>query len=100
MDLKDVIVTVRERAMEATNAFHAGHHDVAEQYLLEQLLEIQKYFNEKPTPAGDVTESTSSSPDAGPPEEKPAAVPGASAQPAVGDPAAAAQQKALDQAGP
>ena len=45
MDLKDVIKEVRDKAVEAHNAFHAGHHDVAENYLMEQMLKICAYFN-------------------------------------------------------
>ena len=49
MDLKDVIKSNREKAIEAHNAFHAGHHDVAENFLMEQMLKTCAYFDGKIT---------------------------------------------------
>ena len=74
MDLKDVVSNVNKKAEEASRAFHAGHPDVAENYLMEQMLEIGKYFDERTTPAGDVTESVTSETASEVPEAKPAAV--------------------------
>lgn len=60
MDLKDVIATCKQEQKEAELAFHAGHHDNAEGHLMAAMLMTGKYFDEKTTPAGDVTESATS----------------------------------------
>ena len=80
MDLKDVIATVDQEANEAHRAFHAGHKENAEQHLMTTMMTIGKYLDEQTTPAGDVTESATSSQDAKAETEKPAAVPGAPAK--------------------
>lgn len=92
MDLKDVIAKVNEVAMEAHNAFHAGHQDVAEAYLRKSLDQIQMYFDEQTKPAGDVTESATSEKSAETLPETPAEVPGDSvAAAALGSQAAASE---------
>jgi len=100
MDLKDVVAIAAHTATEAGLAFHAGHHDDSEKLLMELMVGLGKYFDEKTKPAGDVTESATSETPAGPPEEKPAEVPGAYLHPAAHAADVAAQKKALDQAGP
>lgn len=92
MDLKDVIATVNEKAMEAHSAFHAGHHDVAEQHLRRLTVEVDQYFRESSTSAGDVTESTTSEKPDATEQEKPAEVPGAALPATQFDSRAAAQQ--------
>jgi len=91
MDLKDVVANAQVTSNEALLAFNAGHYDEAEKQLMAQMIETGKYFDEKTTPAGDVTESATTKTDAEEPQEKPAEVPGAPAQPAPGAAAAAAQ---------
>ena len=120
MDLKDVIEKVNEQAMEAHNAFHAGQHDVAEVHLGRIWWLIEDELPKTGRPQSDVTESITSEKPAALPEEKPeellgdavnpaaysreladqkpAEVPVAPAQPAVVDPAAAAQQIGTGQA--
>ena len=49
MDLRDVILTVKEKANEADNAYHAGHQDTAKNYLGEIRMVIQAYFAENDT---------------------------------------------------
>ena len=92
MDLKDVIEDVRVKAIEAHNAFHAGHGDVAENYLGEISVAIDAYFIKPTTPAGDVTESATSEKPAETQTEKPAEVPGAQVRPAAVVPEKLAQQ--------
>lgn len=86
MDLKDVVESVRQKAIEVHNAFHAGHPDVAENYLRGIRAEIMDYEKDKATPERDVTESaTSETPaetskatpaqPAGPPAKAPGVVP-------------------------
>ncbi len=60
MDLKDVIADVSEKAIEAHNAFHAGHGDVAENNLDEIRLKVAAYFDLTVQLRGDVTESVTS----------------------------------------
>ncbi|MBA7563308.1 hypothetical protein ES708_04963 [subsurface metagenome] len=92
MDLKDVISDVYAWAGEAHSAFHAGHHDKAEECLKDIGAEIGTYLDEKPTPAGNVTESaTSEKPGETLPETQ-AKVSGPGVQPAVIDPAAPASE--------
>ncbi len=74
MDLKDVVGNVNLKAAQAHSAYHAGHRDKAEDHLREIRGAIAVYFEMGGAPVGDVTESATSSPDAGPPEEKPAEV--------------------------
>lgn len=100
MDLKDVIATVREKAIEAHNAFHAGHHDVAEQYLAGIRAQIVEYERAPEQRTEDVTESATSEKPAEASPATPAAPGGPAAQAGAVLPADAAQQKALDQAGP
>ncbi len=86
MDLKEVIATVNEKAMEAHKAFHAGHHDTAEGYLGEVRLVIEAYWMEKRKPGQDITgKATSEKPDESL-EETQAKVSGPGVQPAVIDP--------------
>ena len=83
MDLKDVIKSNREKAIEAHNAFHAGHSDVAENYLMEQMLKTCAYFDGKITLPGGVNEPTDKLKPAEVQSEKPAAVPGDAVRPAA-----------------
>lgn len=95
MDLTELVRNAHERANEALKAFNAGHQDRAEKQLMAQMLETGKYFDQKTTPAGDVTETATSEKPAEIPEEKPAEVPGAPAQPAATPAVRAAQQFGL-----
>lgn len=92
MDLKDLVANNQVTSAEALSAFNAGHHDKAEEQLKTQMIETGKYFDEKTTPAGDVTGSATSEKPDEVQKEKPAEVPGSPAQPAAAAPAAAAQQ--------
>ncbi len=58
MDLKDVVSEVYASAAEAHAAFHAGHHDNARKQLTAIRVGIVEYEKSWPSPAGDVTEST------------------------------------------
>lgn len=99
MDLKAVIASVNDKAMEAHNAFHAGHHDVAKGYLDRIGSEIATYLYKPATPAADVTESATTVKDSETLAETQEKVSAPGVHPAVIDPDAVAQQKALDQAG-
>ena len=83
MDLKDVIADLDRTAKEAHNAFHAGHHDVAENYLMEQMLETCAYFDGKITLPEHVTKSATNETPPAEQSEKPAEVPGAQVRPAA-----------------
>lgn len=98
MDLKDVIESVSSDASEANSAFHAGHNDTAEEHLCSIENTIGQYLRENQTPAGDVTESTTSEKPAAPSMERLAGVPGATVQPAASPAVAAAQQIGKGQA--
>lgn len=100
MDLKDVVESVYSDAGEAHKAFHAGHRDTAEEYLAVIEGEIGKYITEHKVTAGDVTESATSETETEQAGETPAAAAGAAVQPGAIHPDVAAQQKALDKAGP
>ena len=100
MDLKDVVQRVRDSATEAELAFRAGHPDVAERYLMDQMVDIRKYFDEKTSPAGDVTESATSEKPEETSTEKPEQVPGAVLPAKQFVSPDADQKKALEQAGP
>ncbi len=92
MDLNEVIEKVEHAAQEAGKAFRAGHNDVAEKYLMDQMLETGKYFDENLRPESDVTDSATSEKPAEVPEAKPAEVPGAPAKPAAEGPVLPASQ--------
>ena len=92
MDLKDVVEKVNRDALEALNAFHAGHHDTAEKYLYEIEKKVVEYLRVPATPAGDVTKSATSETSAEKKEEKLAQDPGSPAQPAATPGADAAEQ--------
>lgn len=92
MDLKDVIQNVQQNVLEASTAYHAGHHDVAEQHLRRLSLAVDQYFRESPTPAEDVTKSATSEKPDEESQEKPAEVPGAALPATQFAPGAAAQQ--------
>lgn len=100
MDLKDVVEKVKYDAEEAYSAFHAGHQVVAKRFLNEITVLIKKYFDEMGMPESDVTESATSEKPAATSQETPAAPGGPAAQAGAVLPAADAQKKALDQAGP
>ena len=93
MDLKDVIAKVKVGQEEAELAFHAGHHEVSENFLMQAMVLLCKYFDEKTKPAGDVTESATSEKPADEQTETPAEVPDAQAAAAPGAQAAASQVK-------
>lgn len=82
MDMKEVVQTVRDKADEALNAYHAGHHDNADNYLGEIRTVIQAHFGELGEWGGNVPGSPTSEKAAEVTDEKPAEVPGAPAQPA------------------
>ena len=92
MDLKDVVEKVNRDALEALNAFHAGHHDTAEKYLYEIEKQVVEYLRVPASPAGDVTESATSEKPDEVQKDTPAKVLGDSAQPVTPGAAAAAQQ--------
>lgn len=77
MDLKEVVANSKVNSAEALSAFNAGHHDKAEKYLMAQMLETAKYFDEQGISAGDVTELPTSEKKAEPSMEKREEVPGA-----------------------
>lgn len=83
MDLKDVVQNVRDKADEAVNSFHAGHHDNARHYLAGIRAEIVQFETANPTPADDVTGSATSEQGAGESQDTPAEVPGSQALPAT-----------------
>ena len=97
MDLKDVVSNVYAKAAEAHAAFHAGHHDVAEQYLAGIRAQIVEYERAPEQRTEDVTESATSSLDEKAPKEKSAEVPGAPAQPAEEGPVLPASQFGVSQ---
>ncbi len=82
MDLKEAIEKVKNIAESANSSFHAGRLDDAENYLMVEMQTIERYFDAKTTPAGEVTESATSEKHAETQTEKPAEVPGAQVRPA------------------
>ena len=90
MDLKDVVIAVKEKTKEAELAYNAGHHDVAEKYLGEIRLTVEAYFDVPATPAGDVTGSAVSEKPDEVQKDTPAKALGAAAQSATPGAAAAA----------
>lgn len=91
MDLKDVVSSVYANAAEAHKAFHAGHHDTAENYLKSVMIQVGKYLGEEAPESALVAEQATSEKPAETLEETQAKVSGPGAQPAVIDPAAAAR---------
>jgi len=75
MDLKDVIASVKEMEAEANLAFHAGHHDEAENYLGQIRTVIQAYFGELDPYAGNVEKPTTIENAQSKTDETPAQVP-------------------------
>jgi len=61
MDLKDVVSSVYANAAEAHAAFHAGHHDTAENYLKSVKIQVEKYLDEKKLTPAEVVEQVTSS---------------------------------------
>lgn len=92
MDLKEAIEKAKNIAESAHSSFHAGRLDDAENYLMEEMQTIARYFDATTKPAGDVTESATSEKPAAPSMEKPAEVPGAPAQTAEAGPVLPASQ--------
>ena len=92
MDLKEIIEKAKNIAESAHSSFHAGRMDDAENYLMVEMQTIARYFEAKTKPAGDVTQSASSSPDEEAQKEKQDEVPSAQARPAAIPGARAAQQ--------
>ena len=93
MDLKDVLAKVKVGQEEAELAFHAGHHEVSENFLMQAMVLLCKYFDEKTKQEGDVTESATSEKPADETKEKPAPASPAAAAGALGAQAAASQTK-------
>lgn len=86
MDLKDVVQSVQHSALEASNAFHAGHHDNAEKYLYEIEKLVVEYLRMPSLRDGDVTGSATSETPTETLQETQAKVSGPGVQPAVIDP--------------
>lgn len=82
MDLKDVVSSVYANAAEAHKAFHAGHHDTAENYLKSVKIQVDKYLDEKPPPLAEVAEQATSEMDVESQKEKPVEDPGSKTTPA------------------
>lgn len=100
MDLKDVVNSVREEADEAHKAFHAGHPEKTLKRFKVIMESIRAYFNQmSPAEVAELSEATSE-PASEKIEDVQAEVSAPGVQPAVIDPDAAAQRKAIDQAGP
>ncbi len=100
MDLQNVVSDVFANAAEAHKAFHAGHHDTAEEYLASIENDIGQYIREHPTTSAVVAEQVTSEKPAETLEETQAKVSGPGAQPAVIDPAAAARSAGTGAAEP
>lgn len=100
MDLKDTVTQVELDATEALSAYNAGHHEKAEEYLCSIENTVGQHIRENIKKANDVTESATSETLAETSKETPAQPPGPAAQAGAVLPAADAQKKALDQAGP
>ncbi len=92
MDLNDVVSSVYADSAEAHAAFHAGHHDKAENYLVEIVNTAGEYLVEKGDPRLNVIRATTRETPDEVPIEKPAEVPGAPAQPVAVDPVAPASE--------
>ncbi|MBA7609971.1 hypothetical protein ES703_17174 [subsurface metagenome] len=90
MDLKDVVKNTKDKAEEAHSAFHAGHHDVAEQYLAGIRAQIVEYERAPEQRTEDVTKSATSEKPDEVSKETPAKALGAPAQPVSTAAAAAA----------
>lgn len=97
MDLKDVIAKVNEQAMEAHNAYHAGHAEKIGVYFARIKDVINKAFSEYGELLGDVTESATSEKQAENLEETQAKVSGPDVHPAVIDPDGDAQAPGVAQ---
>ena len=89
MDLKDILAEVETSTREAVLAFHAGHHDITENYLMNQMLTLCAYFDDKKEHGEPVTKATDKQVQEDEQKEKPAAVPGASLHPGPFGPAEA-----------
>jgi len=61
MELKDVVKDVYANAAEAHAAFHAGHHEDSERYLMSVMLQVGKYLDEKKLTPAEVAEQVTSS---------------------------------------
>lgn len=82
MDLKDVVSSVYANAAEAHKAFHAGHHDTAENYLKSVMIQVEKYLGEKSPTSAEVVEQVTSEMDVESQKETPVEDPGSSESPA------------------
>jgi len=60
MELKDVVSSVYANAAEAHAAFHAGHHEDSERYLMSIMLQVGKYLDEKKLTPAEVVEQVTS----------------------------------------
>ncbi|GAI71861.1 unnamed protein product [marine sediment metagenome] len=85
MDLKDVVSSVYANAAEAHKAFHAGHHDTAEEYLKEISVTLAGYWTEENRPSAVVAEQATREKQDETLAETPVEEPGAPAQPAAVD---------------
>jgi len=100
MDLKDVVSSVYANAAEAHKAFHAGHHEDSERYLMSIMLQVGKYLDEKKLTAAEVVEQVTSETDVESQKETPVEDPGSKAIPASFDAAAAGRAAATGAAEP
>lgn len=92
MELKDVVQTVKEKADEAHNAYHAGHQDLANGYLGEARLVIEAYELSSALPGEDVSKAATSETSSEKTPETPAQVPGSPVQPDQAGPVLPASQ--------
>jgi len=96
MDLKDVVSSVYANAAEAHKAFHAGHHDTAENYLKSVMIQVGKYLDEKKLTPAEVTEQANGDTPDTVLAEQPVQDPGSSVHPAVVDPSAETKEFQTD----
>jgi len=100
MDLKDIVSGVYANAAEAHKAFHAGHRDTAESYLMSVMIQVGKYFDEKPPTTAEVVEQVTSETVDESQKETPDEVPDSKPIPASFDAAAAGRQAGAGAAEP
>ena len=92
MDLSEVVSSVYADSAEAHSAFHAGHHDKAENYLVEIVNTAGEYLVEKGNPRLKVIRATTSEAPDETLAETQVEDPGAPAQPVAVDPVAPASE--------
>lgn len=86
MDLKAMLKSLKENAIEAELAFHAGHQEVVDVLLKSTYEIIRNYFNQWTPPADDVTEGAAGVKTDQPLTEVQKQVSGPGVEPAVIDP--------------